>query len=58
MRLLSSSPPLAIQNAFDALELPALDLKQWTPLQLLARLGPRQGPDGVGLRQHAGGSHD
>ena len=29
---------LVVKNALDALELPVLDLKQWTPPQVLARL--------------------
>ncbi|MDI1269740.1 MAG: SCP2 sterol-binding domain-containing protein [Polaromonas sp.] len=49
---------LVVKNALDALELPVLDLQQWTPLQMLARLGPRQRSAGVGPRQHAGKNHD
>jgi predicted lipid carrier protein YhbT len=49
---------LVVKNALDALELPVLDFQQWTPLQLLARLGPRQRSAGVGPRQHAGDRHD
>lgn len=49
---------LVVKNALDALELPVLDLQQWTPLQLLARLGPQQRSAGVGPRQHAGKNHD
>ncbi len=31
---------LLVKNALDALELPVLDVKQWTPQQLLARFAP------------------
>ena len=37
---------LVVKNALDALELPVLDLKQWTPQQVLARFAP-------GRRTHA-----
>lgn len=33
---------LVVKNALDALELPVLDLKQWTPQQVLARFAPRR----------------
>jgi predicted lipid carrier protein YhbT len=33
---------LLVKNALDALELPVLDLKQWTPQQVLARFAPRR----------------
>ncbi len=49
---------LVVKNALDALELPVLDLQQWSPLQLLARLGLRRQEAGVGPRQHAGKSHE
>ena len=48
---------LVVKNTLDALELPVLDLQQWTPLQILARIGPRQRADGVGPRQNAGKRH-
>ena len=48
---------LLVKNTLDALELPVLDLQQWTPLQILARIGPRQRADGVGPRQNAGKRH-
>lgn len=35
---------LLVKNALDALELPVLDLKQWTPQQVLARFAPRRRP--------------
>lgn len=49
---------LVVKNALDALELPALDLQQWTPLQLLARFGPRKRMAGVGPREHGRENHD
>jgi predicted lipid carrier protein YhbT len=33
---------LVVKNAIDALELPVLDLKQWTPDKVLARFLPRK----------------
>ncbi len=35
---------LVVKNAIDALELPVLDLRQWTPDKVLARFLPRRGP--------------
>ena len=32
---------LVVKNALDALELPVLDLQQWLPQQVLARLAPK-----------------
>ena len=49
---------LVVKNALDALELPALDLQRWTPLQLLARLGPRKRIAGIGPRGHGVERHD
>ena len=46
---------LVVKNALDALELPVLDLPQWAPRGLLARLLPTR-PTGVGPR-HPGGKH-
>ncbi|HYW58168.1 MAG TPA: SCP2 sterol-binding domain-containing protein [Polaromonas sp.] len=43
---------LVVKNALDALELPALDLQQWTPLKVLARFGPRKRTAGIGPREH------
>ena len=34
---------LVVKNALDALELPVLDLQQWTPQKMLARFAPRRG---------------
>jgi len=33
---------LVVKNAIDALELPVLDLQQWTPDKVLARFAPRR----------------
>lgn len=41
---------LVVKNALDALEWPVLDLHQWTPRQVIARLAPRRQPPGVGPR--------
>ena len=41
---------LVVKNTLDALELPVLDLKRWTPLKLLEALAPRPRQAGVGLR--------
>lgn len=49
---------LVVKNALDALELPALDLQRWTPLQLLSRRGPRKRMAGVGPREHGAEKHD
>lgn len=35
---------LVVKNAIDALDLPMLDLQQWTPDKVLARLLPRRRP--------------
>ena len=49
---------LVVKNALDALELPAFEPQQWSPRQLLARLGPRKRMAGVGPRENAGERHD
>jgi hypothetical protein len=35
---------LVVKNAIDALELPVLDLQQWTPDKVLSRFLPRRSP--------------
>ncbi len=44
---------LVVKNALDALELPAFELRGWTPRAVLARLGPHAHTPGVG-RRHPG----
>ena len=45
---------LVLKNALDAMELPVLDLRRWSPLQLLARIGPRAQAAGIHPRHSAG----
>lgn len=46
---------LVLKNALDALELPVLELRQWTPRKVLSRVAPQRQRSGVGPR-HAGGA--
>jgi predicted lipid carrier protein YhbT len=41
---------LVVKNALDALELPPLDPRQWTPARVLAALAPHAQRSGVGPR--------
>jgi len=45
---------LVVKNAIDALELPVLDLKQWTPDKVLARFLPRRGHGHTPTPGHGG----
>ena len=45
---------LVVKNAIDALELPVLDLQQWTPDKVLARFVPRRKPH-ESTPHHGGG---
>jgi predicted lipid carrier protein YhbT len=45
---------LLVKNALDALELPVLDLQQWTPDKVLARFLPRRGQKPTPYSGHGG----
>lgn len=49
---------LVVKNTLDALELPVLDLKRWTPLKLLQALVPRPRRPGVGPRHPGEPGHE
>jgi hypothetical protein len=47
-----------VKNALDALDLPVFELQRWSPRQVLARLGPRAQPTGVGPGHSTPGKHE
>lgn len=49
---------LVVKNALDALELPVLELRQWTPRKLLSRVAVHPRRPGIGPRRAGGAGHE